>query len=196
MQYKTLFLRHGYLLWKYRDYNNLSFHELRDLGLNIGMYTVDQDQKKDTLVWSYDICLTSQQKRTIETAYMLWFLEPIQREFLTEIHFDLAQLMNEEEYSSGEWLSVIRKVLWKSFFNRNPGVESPESVMYRIQLLLSYLRNHQERDVLIISHWFFLQMVKCLLLNWIDFTKIKYEEFIKYEISPLSYLDGFEIGKT
>jgi len=173
MQHKILFIRHNRLAWKYSDYNSLSFFELRELWLNIGIYGIKKDNPIISLDTNwYQKCLTSSKKRTIETAELVWYTQIESREYLDEICFDLAELMTEDEYISWEWLPSVRIALWKSFFERRKWVESPESVMERIQLLLLELANSSEKNIIIISHGFFLQMVRCFLLGWVDFTKI------------------------
>jgi hypothetical protein len=196
MQHKILFIRHNRLAWKYENYNTLSFSELRELWLNMGIYTIIRDNISSSLNTSwYQKCFTSSQIRTIETAELLWYSQVENRKFLDEIYFDLAELMTEEEYILWGWLPSVRIALWKSFFERRKWVETPELVMKKIRLLLSELENTSERDIIVVTHGFFLQMVRCFLGEWVDFTKISYDDFLKLDIKPIWYLEGFEIQR-
>lgn len=195
MQHNILFLRHNRLSWKYSDYLALSFTELRSLGLNIGIYSIQEEMSLDCHlnIDKYTGCFTSTQKRTIETAHSLWFSHIENRKYLDEIYFDLAELMTEEEYRIWGWLPSVRIALWKSFFERKKWVESPESVMGRIQLLLTEVKDNAQNNSIMVTHGFFLQMIRCFLIKWIDFTKISYDEFLHLEIPPVGYLEHFQV---
>lgn len=195
MPHKVFFARHWHLEWKYMDYNNLSFEEMRDLWQNTYSYSIDAITipEGSQILRGSDMCYTSFQNRAVGTSEALWFVSQKKTDSLNEIFFDLFQLMTKQEYISWGKLASVRIVLWKSFFDRRSWVESPESVMERIQSFVSEVSLLKEQNITAISHWFFLQMVKCFLLKWVDFTKISYEEFLNLGIGPIGYLESFEV---
>lgn len=195
MQHKICFARHWHLEWRYSDYNCLSFEDMRDLWINKYPYSINiSDIPHDVgSFWKSDLCYTSFQNRAIETANSLWFSLPRKVVFLDEIHFDLFVLMTAEEYNNKWWLSFIRTALWQAFFGRRTWIESPESVMGRIQSFIAEISQLNEQNIMAISHWFYLQMVKCFFLKWVDFTKISYDEFLNLDIKPIGYLENFEV---
>lgn len=65
--------------------------------------------------------------------------------------------------------------------------------MARIELLLNEINQSSKEHIVVISHGFFLQMVRCLFVQKIDFTTISYEEFITLRAEPIVYLEGFEV---
>lgn len=194
MLYNIIFMRHGCLAGRYHDYNKLTYSELRNLWLNIGNYSIDKTKKMISEIdfWEIKICITSLQQRTIETAHMMWLSSIIKTESISEIYFDLSELITEEEYKV-TWLAGVRVALWKSFFERKPWVESPEALMERILSFVAKIAQLNVQNIAVIWHWFYLQMIKCFLVEWVDFTKISYEDFLHLEIKPISYLESFEV---
>lgn len=197
MHQRIHFFRHGVLEWKYADYNQLTFEELTELGrksISPGIDRKKSEEKIDrTRNLVIDLACVSSQERTHESAKLFWATNLRVLWCLDEIYFDLSQLMTEEEYIFWGWLPSVRAALWKSFFERKPWIEPPESVMERIQFFVSEISLLKEQNVTVISHWFFLQMVKCCLEKWVDFTKISYAEFLNLEIGPVGYLESFEV---
>ncbi len=187
------FIRHNRLAWKYYDYNHLSFSELRNLGMNLWEYHITSEKPQYSFDREeYDICFTSTQTRTIETAAMLWFSLPFQRRELGEIYFDLNQIMDEKIFQTS-WFSSVRTVVWESFFQRRIGIETPESVLMRIKNFVQELQATNHTDIFVVSHGFLLQLIYCLLILDADFTQISYEDFVALNIQPISYLEGFEV---
>ncbi len=193
------FYRHGILSGEYSDYGKLTFPELTDLGTKCISPEIDIKKSENiidrTQSLVIDIAYVSPQIRTHQSALLIWGTKLKLLWCLDEIYFDLAELMTEEEYILWGWLPSVRIALWKSFFERRKWIETPESVMERIWLLLSELENTSERDIIIVTHGFFLQMVRCFLIEWVDFTKISYDDFLKLGIKPIWYLEGFEIQR-
>lgn len=193
MKHTILFMRHFSLAWKYSDYNQLSFEELRNLWLCIWEYHINTEIKYPN---NFDIslpCYTSCQSRTYETAQVLGFKSIHKMGCLRELYFDLWLLMTEKNNSEWGMLKNVRIALWKWFFARNPGVESPESVMIRIKKMLREIKQNSERNIAIITHWFFLQLVQCFLIKKIDFRNITYEDFINLNIEPIHFWEKFII---
>lgn len=185
------FLRHFPLEWRFADYNKLTFQELRQLG----MYRDHHINSPVTNIPSINVdtpCFTSFQPRTLETAEMIGLRSIKQMDCLRELYFDLSLLMTEEEYKLW-WLQSVRNALWQWFFSRKNGVESPELVMNRIEVFYSEIMNFSGENIVVISHWFFLQLLKCFLEYENDFRNMSHGDFIGLWIKPIVYWEWFEI---
>lgn len=186
------FMRHFSLVGKFSDYNQLTFEELRNLWLDIWEYHIDQEFK---YLNDYDLslpCYTSEQLRTYETASKIGFTSIHQKKYLDELHFDLSNIITQEEFKEW-WLKSVRNKFWQSFFARNPAIESSESVMQRLEEMIVDFRKNPEQNIIAITHWFLIQLIECFLIKKVDFRNISYKEFLNLDIAPLQFGEKIKI---
>ncbi len=188
----THFMRHFSLVGKFSDYNQLTFEELRNLWLDIWEYHIDQEFK---YLNDYDLsltCYTSEQLRTYETARKIGFTSIHKKNYLNELHFDLSDIITQVEFTEW-WLKSVRNKFWQSFFARNPAIESPELVLQRLGEMIVDFRKNPEQDIVVITHWFLIQLIECFFSKKVDFRNISFEEFLNLDIVPLQFGEKIKI---
>lgn len=192
------FLRHNKLVSPFDNYDLLKFDDLINLSnqkLSPNISKKFENNKILDLIKKnkIDLVYTSKIKRTQETAKLLWFENFFYINELKEIFFNINFLINENEYKK-YGLKIVRERLWKNLYLNNNSVENINSISLRLEKFINLLRNDYNKNILVISHWFLLILLK-LKINNIDFEKLSYEEFIKQDLAPINYLNWFFLDK-
>jgi len=188
------FLRHNKLEKPFDDYNKLSYINLINLSNQTISPSISKEIKntkyiKNILNQKFDKIYNSEQKRTIETVNLLWYNWKSIK-LLNEIYFDIKEIITEDEYNK-YWLKLIRKRLWDFIFLWKDWVESLNNLIKRIDLFINECKKSKYKNVLVVTHWFLLVLIK-LRLEGIDFNNIDNCESL--DLSPIEYLDWFNIN--
>lgn len=187
-------IRHNKLIKPFDDYNKLCFNDLINLSnqtINPKISDLFIENNLITILKSkkIDLVYTSQINRTQETAKLLWYNKFIILKELNEIFFDINMLISEADYKK-YWLIIVREKLWENLFLRENWVEDILKITKRLDKIISLLESNSDKNILIISHWFLLILLK-LRINKIDLLTLKLEDFQKLKIFPINYLDWF-----
>jgi broad specificity phosphatase PhoE len=197
---KTIkFIRHNRLAAPYDDYSRLAFKEICGLATHItdpaiqNITSSDIAQKMADFV--PDAILSSDSKRTVQTARII--AEAIgnpttiaQSKNLREIYFDPSALIKDSEYASGG-MPAVRTSLFNAMIDGR-GAESITDIMKRIVRLEKELRNTKARQILCVTHSFYMRVLRLYFLS-----KITHPEDITPDLLLKTidhdYLEGFEI---
>lgn len=199
---KIRFIRHSKLEYPYNDYSRLTFSQIRSLATgkiepNICPESQKMLLKKFTVkqLRSFDLIFCSHSKRTKQTARLVLKLtgkqiEVKETENLSEIFFDPAALITEEEFIK-YGLATIRKSLFCGMEN-GIGAETLKQVLNRAQKLKNELTGLPHSNILCITHSFYMRTLRLFFLEGFTVqSKISETKFMN--TLDHNYFEGFEI---
>lgn len=159
---KLIFMRHGYLEGKYRDYSKLHFKDFENLLLKKVAPPVDKNITKKELLSkgflpdvSFVIC--SSENRSIETAQIV--------KDITRVDFEVSSLLDEINFTNGiikkedvSDFNKLRKTILTKFFHSDCS-ENFETVKKRFLDFLNYVRNLDHNLILCVTHGWFMRLI-------------------------------------
>ncbi len=159
---KIIFMRHGYLEDKYKDYSKLDFDEFENLLTKKVNPKINKEKTKSFL--KYKKCLSdvnfvicSNQNRGIETAQIV--------NEITHINFESSSLLNEVNFIKGiinqedivDFNNLRTKILTQ-FYNSCYS-ENFEAVKIRFLDFLNYVKGLDYDTILCITHGWFMRLI-------------------------------------
>jgi broad specificity phosphatase PhoE len=97
--------------------------------------------------------------------------------------------VQKNEYEK-DWLKIVRNRLWNFIFSWKNWVENLKDILFRIDIFLEKCKKYKGKNILVITHWFLLTLIK-LRLNWTDFENIS--NINNLNLPKIDFLDWFEI---
>lgn len=182
------FIRHNKLEKPFDNYDKMSYFDLLKLSKQEISPSISTEIRKTNIINdinknrnNIDLVFVSPQIRTQETAKLLWFNNYEIIDELNEIYFDLNYIMDQGEYLK-HWMALLRKRFWYNIIN-NEHIESIWEIKNRVIKLKKIMNKYKDRNVLFISHWFYLAFLKqhILDINWNNksYPKINYLDWFK-----------------
>lgn len=198
---KVQFIRHAKLEKQYSDYSKLMFNELCDLATkridpNINKKSTSTVLKKELLkkINNIDLILCSQSLRTKQTAKLIKKTFKLQKVIikptknLNEIYFDPKALITKKVVGYG--FKEIREFLFKGMLN-NCGADSVNFTFERIKNLEQELKHYSQKNILCITHSFYMRVLRIYFLEKIRASESINEQMFKNSTDH-DYLKGFK----
>lgn len=159
---KLIFMRHGYLEGKYKDYSKLKFVEFEKLLTKKVNPKIDKERTKEVLkakIFLFDVNFTvcSEESRGIETAQLV--------KEITGINFETSPLLNEVSFTKSIIdnkdivdFNCLRKKILTQFYYSNYS-EKFEDVKKRFLYFLDYAKKLNYNATLCITHGWFMRLI-------------------------------------
>ena len=191
---RLIFMRHGYLEDKYKDYSKLSFNEFEELLLKKVSPEIDREKTKNclckkALLHDFNFILCSTEKRGIETAKII--------KEITGISFEISNLLDEVNFSKGvinnediKDFNILRKrILTQLYYSKYS--EGFEEVKKRFLELLDYTKSLNYDFILCITHGWFMRLIY-LYSQKNNLEQISLKDLLDAKIT--NFLDSIEIN--
>lgn len=157
-----IFMRHGYLEDKYKDYSKLGFEEFENLLTKKVSPKIDAERNKAALInkkflSNVNFIICSDESRAIETARII--------KEITGINFKISSLLNEVSFSEGiinnedivDFNNLRKKILTQLYNSNNS--EKFEDVKRRFFDFLDYVKGLNYDIILCITHGWFMRLI-------------------------------------
>lgn len=194
---KLTIVRHSRLEPPYDNYDLLDYKTICrlatgeiDPGINKASSKLIEDCAM--LEARFDVIYCSNSNRAIATAGLIKKIKSLscdirELEQLREINFDVNKLVSPKVYSASG-LNSIRKTLYQTVIASGQGVEKMALVQARLLQLEKIIINEQRKNILMISHGFFMRFMYFFLLNKKDFVNSVLTSELRFD-----YLNGFSL---
>ena len=198
---KVQFIRHSMPADPYTDYSKLTFDQICDLATE--KFTPDIHPNSEKLIkekldaaeiGKVEVIFCSNSKRTIQTAELICEVfsldvEVIPTTLLMEVHFDPSKQMTLKEYEE-KGLQLIRERLFEGM-EKGKGADSIKETFVRIKELEHFLKNLSQKNVLCVTHSFYMRLLRLYLLEGITNPEIVTSDKLLHTIDH-TYVEGFE----
>lgn len=173
------------VLSKYQGYTYITKGKL-DIGIEKGIY-------KPKLIKSRYFCYSSNLKRAIETVDLLGFKNAYYTNLLSEVKFDLSQLLSEKEFELfGS--NLVRERFFAAFVE-NKLSESTEDINSRMDKLIDLVLGSDHVNILMVSHSFYMKILDVYLHNSRIFKeREKIFDYVKTNQKLYNNFEGFEFN--
>ncbi len=199
---KIKFIRHSRLESPYSDYSQLTFNQVCGLATCKITPNISSESREILLekfdkqqLRSFKIILCSYSNRTEQTAKLITKVTGKDHKFdktnnLSEIFFDPAILINEEDFTKRGFTS-IREALFHGM-KTGKGAERLNEVLSRIKKLKAELLSLPYDNILCITHSFYMRVLRLYFLeNLTESHQISESKLL--DTIDHNYLEGFEI---
>lgn len=159
---KLIFMRHGYLEGKYKDYSRLDFNDLENL--LVRKFSPEIDKEKTLFVMQskeflpkIKLIICSTESRSIKTAEIV--------KDLVGVDFNVSHLLNEIKFVKGaieeedikDFKKLREKILTNLFYSNYS--ENFDEVKNRFLHFLDYVKNLDHDTILCITHGWFMRLI-------------------------------------
>ncbi|MBI2572522.1 histidine phosphatase family protein [Candidatus Woesearchaeota archaeon] len=190
---KLIFMRHGYLEGKYKDYTSLKFEEFENLLLKKVNPSIDEQRTEIVLrdkeiISSIDFIVCSDEKRAMETAEIV--------KKITGVNFETSHSLREVTFFKGiittndiEDFHYLRTIILTRFYYSHHS-EKFEDAITRFLLFLDYVKTLNYNTILCITHGWFMRLIYIYSLNR-PLKEISLRELLEANVA--TFLDTIEI---
>lgn len=159
---RLIFMRHGYLEGKYKDYSQLSFEDFEKLLTKEVTPKIDREKtiiilNDKEFLSKIDLILCSEESRAIETALLV--------KMINSVDVRTTPLLNEVSFTRGiiekgdtlDFNLLRKKILTRLFYSECS--ESFEQVKDRLILFLNQAKALKAENILCITHGWFMRLI-------------------------------------
>jgi len=205
---KITVIRHSQLEDPFSDYDKLNYNQLEGLALgtiqpNISEVSKHLINKSKLITKNFELILHSKSPRSIQTAKLIaqqnsFPVILIENDLLNEITFSISDLITEEEYLA-LGLNPLRKRFYQAISAGSTKMEALDSIYSRLEDLAKDLSLLEYKNILLISHGFFMRYIYYYFKHLSTAKKLKKFELqtlINLSTKRYDYLGGFTFNSS
>mgnify|MGYP001300103971 CR=1 FL=1 len=199
-------IRHSQLEEPFDNYDELGYIQLDGLATGtiqprISRNTANLIEQSHYLDEKFDVILHSPSSRAMETAEEIVKMKVLNQikllsiDEIDEIKFTISNLITKSEYKK-LGLQPLRDRFYKAIGENQAGIEPLESIYKRIQVFEDILKDMKDKNILVISHGFFMKYIKSYFyqesLGKLPEKKVL-QRLVEKSNDRYDYLSGFSV---